>query len=208
MKFVKYDNSYLNLLEKYFKHSDTPYNNSNHKKIKTDLYNNDQGLLGILIDNNEIVATSAAVIVKEKNILSIKYPYRLHVRKDYSYLSNVIMNKYWEPLFFNWLINKPNDNLYCAFNEDNYKSFMWSAIKHKKRTQNNYVNDFGKSVIKRQWFILDTMIEERDCIQYIMYTSLTNFWFYPWREKYEISDNIKVKLNSFLEYKSGVGWIL
>ena len=118
------------------------------------------------------------------------------------------MNKYWEPIFFDWLINKPIHNLYCAFNDDNYKSFMWSAIKHKKRTQNNYVNSFGKSIIKKQWFILDTMIEERDCIQYIMYTSPTNFWFYPWREKYEISDNIKVKLNSFLEYKSGVGWIL
>lgn len=208
MIFVKYDDSYKELLERYFNHPSTPINNASHKLFKTHLYNGVNGILGLLIDNNEIVATVSAIVVIERGIYSIKYPHRLHVRKDYSHLSNMIVNKYWDPLFFDWLINKPNDNLYCTFNEGNYTSFMWSAVKHKRRLKNEYVNEFGKSIISRQWYILDKMVEEMGCPQYIMYSNSISDWFYPWRVTYDIPIDVATILNSKFKFVVGKGWLL
>ena len=208
MNFVKYDPSYLGMLEEYFKHPSTPLNNASHNMFKTHLYDGTSGFLGLLIDNDQIVATSSAIVVEERGVYSIKYPHRLHVREDYCYLSNTIMNKYWEPLFFDWLLEKPIDNLYCAFNDDNYKSFMWSALKHCRRVKNNYVDEFGKSVISRQWYVLDTMVEEMSCPQYIMYSSPSTDWFYPWRERYNIPTDIQETLNNKFKFVAGRGWLL
>lgn len=208
MIFVKFDNNYTELLEKYFNHPDTPINNASHDLFKTHLYDGVNGVLGLLIDNDEIVATSSAIVIEEQGVYSIKYPHRLHVRKDYSYLSNTFINKYWDPLFVDWLAGKSIDNLYCAFNEDNYNSFMWSAIKHRRRMKNDYVNEFGKSIILRNWYVLNTMVEEMNCPQYIMYTSPSDEWFYPWRETYVIPTNILNALNQRFKYFDNKGWLL
>ena len=207
MKFVKYNKSYLDLLEKYFKHPDTPFNNSTHDMFLTKLYDDEKGILFLAIDNDEIIATNSAIVTNEKNIKSIKYPHRLHIRKDYSYLSKVITNKDFDQLLCNWILEKNISNLYCTFNEKDYLSFMWSAIKHKKRKQNKYISEDGQKIIKRKWIIYHKMIHEY-LPQYIMYTSLNDQWFYPWREEYPIPELVATKLSSFLEYKSDVGWIL
>ena len=207
MKFVKYNESYLDLLEKYFKHPDTPYNNSNHDMFLTELYDDEKGVLFLAIDNDEIVGTNSAILVNKKNISSIKYPHRLHVRKDYSNLSKSMTNKEFDQLLCNWIIEKNIDNLYCTFNREDYVSFMWSAIKHKKRKQNKYISKAGQKIIEKKWIIHHKMIHEY-IPQYVMYTSLNDNWFYPWRKEYVIEKHIETKLNSFLEYIPGVGWIL
>ena len=130
------------------KHPDTPFNNSTHDMFLTKLYDDEKGILFLAIDNDEIIATNSAIVTNEKNIKSIKYPHRLHIRKDYSHLSKVITNKDFDQLLCNWILEKNISNLYCTFNEKDYLSFMWSAIKHKKRKQNKYINEDGQKIIK------------------------------------------------------------
>lgn len=208
MKCIVYNESYKPLLEEYFKHPNTPINNASHKMFKTHLYDGTKGILGLLIDNDEIVGVSSAIVIEEKGIKSIKSPHRLHVREDYSYMSNTFVNKYWDPLFANWFRSLPIDNVYCAFNTDNYLSFMWSAVKHKRRLKNNYVEDSANTFITGKWFAYDKLVMEMGCLQYICYSSPQDEWFYPWREVRNLDDALVKELNSRFPFFPGKGWLL
>ena len=89
MKFVKYNESYLDLLEKYFKHPDTPYNNSNHDMFLTELYDDERGVLFLAIDNDEIVGTNSAILVNEKNMEILSGSFDPTIVED-SFIENVI----------------------------------------------------------------------------------------------------------------------
>ena len=207
MNFFEYNSGYINLLENYFNHPLTPKNNSSHKEFKTHLYNGDDGILGILIDNNEIVAVSSAVMVYENKIKSCKYPHRLHVRSDYSHISNKFIDCYWDPLLFQWLEKKKVEKVYCTFNENNFFAFFWAAIRHSRRIKNiKYINDFGKKILNQQWFIYPKIIKEMYTWQYLIYSSPENLWFYPDREEKYMPNEIADKLNSRFNFISGFGW--
>lgn len=208
MRAELYQPRHDRLLERYFAHPDTPPNNSSHAQLKTHLYDGINGMLALFIDDDEIIGMSSAMIVSEHGMTSVKYPHRLHVRSDYTHMSNILMNKYWEPLLFDWLGGIDNAHLYCTFNEDNIKSLQWSAVKHRRRTRNSYVDEFGRSVIRRNWFVLDVMIKEMNRHQFVMYTSPNDIWFYPWRDMRVIPASMRIWLNSRFVYKPGSGWLL
>ncbi len=208
MKFVRYTNDYKGLLEKYFNNPNTPTNNSSHKLFKTHLYNGDTGILGMLISNEEIVAVSSAVIVTENGITSCKYPHRLHVRNDYSYMSSTFIDQYWDPMLFDWLYTKNITNVYCTFNIDNQKAFMWACKRHARRIKNNSnMNVFGKSLNKK-WYVYRSIIDEMYTPQFLLYSSPTNDWFFPWRKESQIPTEVSDNLSKIFEYDPLRGWII
>lgn len=207
MIFVEYNNTYLEILEKYFKHSKTPANNSNHKIFKTHLYDRENGILGLLIDKDEIVAVSSAVKVVENNTVSCKYPHRLHVRSDYSWVTNKFVDQFWDPLLFDWLETKNIRNVYCTFNEGNHLAFFWAAIRHSRRlSHTTYINSFGKEVLNQEWYVYPFIINEMNTWQYLIYSSPDRNWFYPHREEKEMPEELISKLNSRFDFVSGFGW--
>jgi hypothetical protein len=208
MNFERYNESYLYLLEKYFAHPDTPENNASHKALKTHLYDGKQGMMGIMIHDDEIVAMSSALVIEERGIISIKYPHRIHVRSDYKHLSNTIMNKHWEPMLFEWLKQQKHEHLYCTFNAHADRSFWWSAVKHQRRIKNDYVDDFGQAVIARKWYIHHAMVEEMHCYQHVMFTSPDDRWFYPWRPSRPMPYHLHSQLDMRFSFVEGSGWQL
>lgn len=209
MKFITYSCEYLGLLEKYFSNPNTPINNSSHKAFKTHLYDGDNGILGMLIDNDEIVAVSSALIIQEHGVLSCKYPHRLHIRQDYSYMSSRFMDCYWEKLLFDWLEQRNIENVYCTFNMDNPKAFMWAAKRHSRRIKNNTdINMFGKTILSRNWYIHKHAIIEMNTPQYLIYSSVNNDWFYSWRTNIDISSDMNEKLNTSFAHDLKRGWVI
>jgi hypothetical protein len=209
MKFVQYTNDYLGLLEKYFNNPNTPLNNNSHKAFKTHLYNGDTGILGMLIDNEEIVAVSSAVVVIENGILSCKYPHRLHVRSDYSYMTSKFIDQHWDPMLFDWLYEKNIKNVYCTFNIDNPKAFLWACKRHSRRIKNNSnINKFGKTILNKKWYVYNAIVDEMYTPQYLLYSSPTDDWFFPWRTEHKISDEVKHILDQTFEYTTSRGWII
>ena len=209
MIFVKYDDSYKELLERYFNHPSTPINNASHKLFKTHLYNDVNGILGLLIDNEEIVATVSAIIINDRGIRSCKYPHRLHVRREYSHVSSYFIDYHWDTMLFNWLQEKNITNLYCTFNIDNPKAFLWAAKRHSRRiTHIDHLNDFGKQLLTKPWYAYPKVINEMNTPQYLLYTSITGEWFYPWRTETRMLHNMNETLNNTFEYCLDHGWII
>jgi len=205
MEFVAYDDQYLHLLEKYFKHPDTPINNRNHKIFKTNLYNYDNGICGILIDNQEIVAVNTAIVVKEDNKISCKCTHRLHVRKDYSYLSAKFMDQYWDPLLYSWAHNKKIYNMYATVNVGNESVLFWMTKRHKKRKSHlQYVNNFGKDILNDKWYIYPYKVLEMYELQYIVYNDK---FPYTSRDKEKIVDKTVIDyLNKSFNFIPEFGW--
>ena len=205
MIFCTYDNSYISLLEKYFDHPSTPDNNTSHKKFKTHLYNDVDGVCGFLIKNEEIVAISTAMIVKENNIVSCKYPHRFHVRKDYSHIKNRFLDQHWEPFLFCWLENKNINNLYFTVNVGNEVALLWSIKNTRRRNHVNFINETGKKVAEDNWYVLPYVTEEMYTWQYVVYK---NTWFYSHRKKQPIGNNIREYLNNNFKYAENYGWLI
>jgi hypothetical protein len=207
MIFVEYNTTYIDLLEKYFKHPLTPVNNASHKIFKTHLFNGIDGILGMLIDNNEIVAVSSAIIVTENSIKSCKYPHRLHVRSDYTWYSNKFVDKHWDILLFNWLKEKNINNVYCTFNETNHSAFLWAALRHaRRRNHNTHINDFGKTILNQNWYVYPKIVTEMNTWQYLIYSSLNDKWFYNHKDEKDMSDELIKNLDSRFNFVSGSGW--
>lgn len=207
MIFVEYNNDYCNLLEEYFRHPLTPFNNSSHETFKTHLYDGVNGILGMLVDNSNIVAVSSALIINENNIKSCKYPHRLHVRSDYSYISNKFIDQHWDPFLFQWLEKNKIENVYCTFNEDNVHAFFWAAIRHSRRFKNTkYINDFGKSILNQNWYVYPKIIREKNTWQYLIYSTPNNKWFYNHRREKSMPIDIKDNLDKKFVFVSEFGW--
>jgi hypothetical protein len=209
MEFFEFDKTaHTELLEEYFKHPNTPINNSTHKAFKTHLYDGTSGLLGLLVDNNEIVAVSSAVVVTEHGIKSCKYPHRLHVRTDYSHVSSKFIDEFWDPLLFRWLEQLDITRVYCTFNEDNDPAFIWAALRHSRRTKKPMlVNDFGKRILlDQEWKIHSCPIIEMNTWQHLIYSSPDSEWFYHWREEKRMSSSIVNELDTRFERLDSGGW--
>ena len=205
MKFCKYDESYISLLEKYFYHPATPDNNTSHKKFKTHLYNDIDGVCGFLVDNDEIVAISSAMVVKENNIVSCKYPHRFHVRQDYVNIKNRFLDQHWEPFLFSWLENKNIDNLYFTVNVGNEVALLWSIKNTRRRNHVNYINETGKKTAADNWYVLPYVTEEMYTWQYVVYK---NTWVYSHRAKQPINEKVTEYLNKNFNYVENYGWII
>jgi len=204
MEFFKYNNKFLNLLEKYFQHVDTPVNNNSHKNFKTKLYDEDKGICGILVDKNEIVAVSSAIIIEENGSIACKYPHRLHVRNDYSYISNIFIDQFWDPLLFDWVKDKNISNMYATVNEGNEKALFWAALRHQRRKKHlQYVNDFGKIILNQPWYVYPYKMLDMHVFQYILYNNSFPFHF---RDKMIINTNIKEYLNNNFKFVEKLGW--
>jgi hypothetical protein len=52
------------------------------------------------------------------------------------------------------------------------------------------------------------VVEEMSCPQYIMYSSPSTNWFYPWRTTYDIPTAVRQKLNTKFEFVADRGWLL
>lgn len=209
MKFAKYSKDYDLLLEKYFIDSRTPENNSSHKKLKTHLYDESNGIMAMMINYEEIIAMSSAVVVNENNILSCKYPHRLHVREDYRYITNRFIDNYWDPFLYSWLANKNIINVYSCVNEDNWSSFSWAALRHSRRIKTiNRVNNLGQQILKQQWFIYQNLVYEMHTWQYILYSSPDGKWFYSHRNEKEINKEKVDLLNKRFQFVPKCGWLI
>ena len=209
MRFVRYTSEYQSLLESYFNKPDTPVNNNSHKAFKTHLYNGDTGILGILIDNDEIVAVSGAIIINDRGVQSCKYPHRLHVSREYSNISSRFIDYQWDTMLFSWLQEKDICNVYCTFNLDNPKAFLWAAKRHSRRIAHiDHLNEFGKQLLTRPWYAHPTAIDEMNTPQYLLYTSPTGEWFYPWRDETIMPVNMIDTLNNTFEYYLNRGWLI
>lgn len=209
MKFVKFTSEHLGLLEAYFNNPDTPINNNSHKSFKTHLYNDEDGILGILIDRNEIVAVSSAIVINDNGIKSCKYPHRLHIRRGYSSISSKFIDYQWDPMLFDWLKEHNICNLYCTFNIDNPKAFLWAAKRHSRRIAHiDHLNNFGKQLLTKPWYAYSKVIDEMNTPQYLLYTSPTGEWFYPWRNETIMPITMIDNLNATFDYQLNRGWII
>jgi hypothetical protein len=209
MHFVKYSKEYDYLLEKYFVDSQTPENNQSHKKLKTHLYDELNGVMAMMIANEEIIAMTSAVIVNENKVLSCKYPHRLHVRNDYKNISNRFIDNHWDPFLYSWLESRNITNVYCCVNEDNWSSFLWAALRHSRRTKTiDRVNNLGQQILTQRWFIYKNLVNEMHTWQYILYSSQNDNWFYPHREEKEISHKAVDMLNRKFQFVPDYGWLI
>ena len=205
MKLVQYNHEYKNLLEKYFLHTDTPINNRNHKAIKSHLYDNINGMLFLIIDKDEIVATHGVMLVTENNIISAKYPHRLHIRSDYSIHLNSIIDKFFDPALYEWLEPKNIRRVYSTVNEGNEMPLFWSSHRHSRRCI-EYVGEFGKKIRLQNWYVYPKLVEEMHCWQYISYSCPDDIWWYKDRNMKDIDNSIIEKMNKHFTYVKDLGW--
>lgn len=211
MKLVTYSNDYNGLLESYFNHPNTPNNNNSHKNIKSHLYDGDNGILFFIEDNNVIVATFGAVVVKlQENVECVKLPHRLHVRKDYSKYHHSFVDKFFEPALYQWLDKKQIYNIMQTVNEGNERAGFVSWLRHKRRRlySKKYVNEIGKNFIDGDWCIQPFLINEMHTWQYCAWVSINQtMWNKKWRDTKDISPQVIDKLNSSFTF-SDHGWKL
>ena len=211
MKFLRYTPEYQGLLESYFNNPDTPDNNSSHKKIKSHLYDGENGILFCIEDNCEIVAVFGAILVKlDNNTVCAKIPHRLHVRKDYTKYHNMFIDKFFEPALYDWLEQKQIFNLMQTVNEGNERAGFVSWLRHTRRRKyaKMYVNDFGKQFIDGNWNVLPVLINEMNTWQYCAWVSINGTdWNKKWRETKNISPHIYNKLCTHFKI-SDLGWAL
>ena len=211
MQLNTLSSSNINLLEKYFNHEDTPFNNRSHQMIRSHLYDLDKGVLFFIEDNNEIVATfGAIVVIMSDGVVCAKVPHRLHVRKDYTQHHNSFVDKLFEPALYDWLEQKQIYNLMQTVNQGNERAGFVSWLRHNRRRKyaSQHVTDFGKQFINGTWTIQPYLIDEMQTWQYCAWVSINNTpWNRIWRDTKDISPQIVNKLNSHFKF-SDLGWAL
>lgn len=195
---------YDKLLNDYFKHPNTPYNNSSSKLIKLDLYDGISGILTIVIDKDQIVGTHGVLIDND----IAKFPHRLHIRKDYTHLSNKFIDEYFDPMCYDWLSQKQITGVYCSINQDNHLALFWSSLRHQRRNKNkiNLVNSLGQTTRNQNWFIYDKLVYEMYCWQYIIFTSSNDNWLFPNKKTQPIDDQVINALDKRFDYIENLGW--
>ena len=189
---------HLTLLEKYFEHPKTPYNNSSHKRFKTHLYSDfNTGMCIFGICNNEIVCVTTAFVLEYGNIPVVKKSHRLNIRRDFTQLFFTIMCKHFEPMFYEWLSRVKVYTLISTVNEGLEKNLTGTTRFHFLRSNSyHYLNDIGKKFLLNDWVIYPYMIREQHCWQYFYWSSLDGIeWNKEWRDTKPISDSFTQELN-------------
>lgn len=208
MQFLRYNRSeHEGLLDQYFTDPRTPVNNRSHAALKTDLYDEKQGIMGMMVDKDQIIALSSAIRVEERGVVSCKYPHRLHVRSDYQHIGSSFIDSHWDITVHTWLQDCGISNIYCTFNEGNERAFLWAAVRHRRRVNNPYLNSVGEVIMSRPWRVYPHLIMEMHVPQYLIYSSPGASWFYPWRDESPLSSVTADMLNRHLEVDHH-GWVM
>lgn len=208
MEFIQYNRSeHDGLLNRYFTDPRTPVNNRSHIGLKTHLYNGVSGIMGMMVDQGEILALSSAIVVEEHGVISCKYPHRLHIRSDFQAGGNKFIDQHWDTTVHQWLIDSHIRNVYCTFNASNESVFRWAAIRHHRRVDNPYLTNPGQSLMNQSWMVHHKMILEMYVPQYLIYSNPQAEWFYPWRDEFDMPVNTISYLNQRLS-KSTSGWLM
>lgn len=189
----------LNLLERYFLHPLSPVNNSGHSHFKTELYDGNKGIMFLLVDNDEIIATYGAIIVQlDNDTVAAKLPHRLHVRRDYSKDYFDFIDKWFEPRIFSWLAERGINNVMMTINEGNERPMYLGGTRHYRRRKyaKSYLCSHGQKLLEHGWYIQPYLILEQNVWQYVFWNSLDDLsWDTKWRKTKDISQAVINELN-------------
>lgn len=198
-------------LKNYFMHPNTPLNNSSYKNIKIDYYDGKNGILFYILDNNEIISTFGAIVVElDSDVYAVKMPHRLHVRHDYSKYHNRFIDRYYEPVLYEWIKNLGIKNVFQTVNVGNERAGFLSWIRHSRRRKYSlqHLNTTGQKFVKTDWKILPFLILEKNVWQYCAWASIDETqWNRNWRQESEIDTGIKTRLSNLFS-SDHTGWYL
>ena len=132
MKIFKYNNSHKDILNRYINHQSTPNNNS--KLLYIEKYDDINGAMFFIEDNNEIIA-SFGVLRIEMNDGTIvgKLPSRLHIREDYRKYHHKFIDQYFDPAIYEWLEENQITNVMQTVNVGNERPGFLSWKRHGRR---------------------------------------------------------------------------
>ena len=208
MKIFKYNNSHKDILNRYINHQSTPNNNS--KLLYIEKYDEINGAMFFIEDNNEIIA-SFGVLRIEMNDGTIvgKLPSRLYIREDYRKYHHKFIDQYFDPAIYEWLEENQITNVMQTVNVGNERPGFLSWKRHGRRRRNayKYCKSLGQSLILKKWTILPYVINERSVWQYCAWVSLNDeHWKYWWRNFDHIQPHVLKELNASFPYTQK-GWL-
>jgi len=212
MEIITYNNSCIDLLQRYFDHPLTPENNKNHKIFKTDLYDGVNGVMFLILDHGEIVSTFGAIKVDmDSKIQAIKMPHRLHVRSDYTAYHHRFVDDWFEPQLYKWIESVGIRNIYQTMNFGNERAMWLSSLRHRRRRRYHVdsVNSLGQQFIMAKWQILPYLVYEKHTWQYAYWASLDNIvWQDNWRQIRLIDQPMQSMLDQKFHKDASGSWLL
>lgn len=209
MNLFQYDDSYKDLLDKYVNHPTTPINNSDLLFIE--IYDNVNGAMFFIEDNNEIVAAFGVLKVEmfDGTIIG-KLPSRLHIREDYRKHHHKFIDQYFDPVVYRWLHENDINNVMQTVNVGNERPGFLSWQRHNRRRRDAYkwCDDFGQEMILKKWTILPYIINEKNTWQYCAWVSWDDKkWDINWRDFDHIQPEVIEQLDKNFDYIPLQGWI-
>ena len=209
MNLFQYDESYKELLDKYINHPTTPINNSDLLFIEK--YDNVNGAMFFIEDNNEIVAAFGVLRVEMSNgTLVGKMPSRLHIREDYRKYHHKFIDQYFDPAVYKWLEENHITNVMQTVNVGNERPgfLSWKRHDRRRRAAYQWCTAFGQIMIRKRWRILPYVILEKGVWQYCAWQSVMNLKWNPnWRDFDHIQPEVIDQLNKNFDYIPLEGWI-
>lgn len=200
--------SYLkhkSLLQKYYKHLDTPINNSSDEGFRPWLWDNNQGSCWLMIDNDEIVGTFACLQVEIGNQLACKKGMRLHVRSDYHNKFVDFYYKNFDRRCYDWMQQNNISNTFMTVNFNKIKTFInLCRFHHRMKYFLDYYSEYAVKILHKSHNILPYFIDERNVWQYAVWCSDVE-WQTSWRKIKNFDLDTISKFDKFFT-KSKNGW--